>query len=64
VLVAILKIALDIAIALPLAEYLLQDRLMFFPQPLSPARRAEVAIRFPVVASINLHAADGMRVDA
>jgi len=64
VIAAILKVALGIAIALPLVIYLLQDRLMFFPQPLSPARRSEVAARFPAVDSINLRAADGTRVHA
>ena len=64
VLAAILKIALGVAIALPLVVYLLQERLMFFPQPLSPARRAAVAARFPAVASVTLRAADGKRVHA
>lgn len=63
-LAAILKIALAIAIAVPLVVYFLQDRLMFFPQPLSPARRAEVAARYPTAASITLRAADGTRVHA
>ena len=63
-LAAILKIALGIAIALPLVVYLLQDRLMFFPQPLSPARRAAVAARFPAVTSVTLRTADGKQVHA
>jgi pimeloyl-ACP methyl ester carboxylesterase len=61
---AILKIAIGVAIGLPLVVYLLQDRLMFYPQPLSQARRAFVANRFPAVEELELRAADGTRVHA
>jgi len=61
---AILKIALGVAIGLPLVVYLLQDRLMFFPQPLSQARRVFIAERFPGVEERVLRAADGTRVHA
>jgi fermentation-respiration switch protein FrsA (DUF1100 family) len=64
VLAAILKIALGVAIGVPLVVYLLQDRLMFFPQPLSPARRAAVSARYPELDSIMLQAVDGTRVHA
>ncbi|HSH06099.1 MAG TPA: alpha/beta hydrolase [Burkholderiales bacterium] len=61
---AILKVALGVAIGLPLVVYLLQDRLMFYPQPLSQARRAQVAQRFPAVEEVALRAEDGTRVHA
>jgi pimeloyl-ACP methyl ester carboxylesterase len=61
---AILKIALAVAIGLPIVVYLLQDRLMFYPQPLSQARRAVIAERYPGVEEIVLRAADGTRVHA
>lgn len=37
------------AIGFPLMMYLMQDRLLFFPQPLAQARRAEIKKRFPAV---------------
>ena len=61
---AFLKVALGVAIGLPLVVYLLQDRLMFYPQPLSQARRAQVAARFPAVEEIMLRAPDGTSVHA
>jgi len=61
---AILKVAIGIAIGLPLVAYLLQDRLMFYPQPLSQARRAFIAGRFPAVEELELRATDGTRVHA
>jgi len=63
-LAAILKIALAVAIGLPIVVYLLQDRLLFYPQPLSQARRAAIAERYPAVEEILLRAADGTRVHA
>lgn len=61
---AIAKVALGVAIGLPLLVYLLQDRLMFYPQPLSQARRAQIAERYPAVEEVALRAADGTRVHA
>lgn len=58
------KIALGVAIGLPLVVYLAQDALIFFRQPLPEARRAEVARRFPAVEELSLAAADGARVHA
>ncbi len=63
-LVAIGKIALGVAIGLPLIVYLAQDALIFYRQPLPEARRAEIARRFPAVEEVNLTAADGVRVHA
>jgi len=64
VLAAIVKIALGVAIGLPLVVYFLQERLMFFPQPLSEARRATLVRQFPAVRELSLRAADGTRVHA
>lgn len=61
---AIVKIALGVAIGVPLVVYLLQDRLMFYPQQLSQARRALVAERFAAVDEVALQAADGTRLHA
>jgi len=58
------KIAVAVAIGLPVVVYLLQDRLIFYPQTLTEARRAAVAKRFPAVHEIALAAADGTRLHA
>ena len=63
-LVSLAKIAVAIAIGLPVVLYLVQDRLIFYPQRLTEARRAEVAKRFPAVSEITLAAADGTRLHA
>jgi pimeloyl-ACP methyl ester carboxylesterase len=43
-----------IAIGVPVLMYLIQDRLLFFPQPLSESRRLEIAGRHPSVEEILL----------
>ncbi len=63
-LLALAKIAATVGIGLPLLLYLLQDQLIFYPQSLSDARRAEVARRFPDVQEVSLAAADGTRIHA
>ena len=52
------------AIGLPLLVYLAQDALIFYRQPLSEARRADVARRFPTVQEIFIHGKDGTRLHA
>lgn len=59
-----LKIAAAIAVGLPLVVYLAQDSLIFYRQPLTEARRAEVAKRFPLVREIFMQARDGARLHA
>ena len=61
---AILKICVAVAIGLPLVVYLAQDALIFHPQPISEARRAEIAQRDPRVKSIFLSTAGGTRLHA
>jgi uncharacterized protein len=62
------KILLAVAIGLPLVVYLLQDRLLFFPQPLNDAQRAQVRARFPAVREVYLesdsHKLHAWHVDA
>ena len=52
------------AVGLPLAVYLAQDARIFHRQPLSEARRAELARRFPEVLEIFVQAKDGARLHA
>jgi uncharacterized protein len=60
---SLLKGALAVAIGVPLGIYLLQDRLLFHPQRLDDARRAEVKKRFPGVEDAFLDA-DGAKLHA
>lgn len=63
-LVSIGKIALAIAIGIPLILYLAQDSLIFYKQPLSEARRADAAKRFPAAKEVVIQAKDGTRQHA
>jgi pimeloyl-ACP methyl ester carboxylesterase len=63
-LLALAAIALLLAIGVPAGFYLAQDRLLFFRQPLTEARRADVIRRFPAVEELMLEAADGTRLHA
>lgn len=60
----ILKVCVAVAIGLPLVVFLAQDALIFHPQSISGARRAEIAQRHPRVTSVFLPTADGTRVHA
>jgi len=57
------KIALVVALAVPLMMYLAQDSLIFHPQPTPEARRASIAQR-GAAQSVFLQAADGARLHA
>lgn len=59
-----LKIAATVAIGLPLVVYLLQERLIFYPQVLPEARRALIAKLYPAVQELSLRAEDGTRLHA
>jgi len=63
-LVSLGKIGLAVAIGLPLVVYLAQDALIFYRQPLSEQRRADVARRFPNVAELSLSTVDGTKLHA
>lgn len=45
---------LAVAVAFPLLIFLMQDRLIFHPQPLAEAQRAELRKRFPAVEEVFL----------
>jgi uncharacterized protein len=61
---SIVKVLVALAVALPLAVYLLQDRLIFHPQPVNDARRAQIAAAFPAAQEVFLRADDGTRLHA
>jgi len=60
--------ALALALGMPLLAYAFQDRLLFFPQPLSEARRTEVRQRFPSATEVFIESQQkklhGWHVDA
>ena len=60
----LVKLALGVALALPLLLYFFQDQLIFYPQPVPEARRALIAQRSAPAESVFLHAADGTRLHA
>lgn len=61
---SITKLVLGVALGVPLVMMVLQDRLIFFPQPTTKERRALVAQRFPAAQSVSIRAADGTRLHA
>ncbi|HEY3075102.1 MAG TPA: alpha/beta hydrolase [Burkholderiales bacterium] len=61
---ALVKLGAAVAVAVPLAAYLLQDKLIFQPQPLAEPQRQAIAARHPDVADTFLQAADGTRLHA
>lgn len=61
---SIVKVVLGVALGVPLVMMLLQDRLIFFPQPITEERRALVAQRFAAAQSVSIRAADGTRLHA
>lgn len=48
------KVALGVAIGLPVVLYFLQDRLLFFPQALEPGRREALARRGPAIEEVRV----------
>jgi uncharacterized protein len=60
---ALLALA-TVAAGLALAIFLAQDRLIFFPQPLSSTQREAIQARFPSVEERFLKAPDGTRLHA
>ncbi len=61
---AFCKIALAVAIGLPLVVYFAQDSLIFYRQPAVESRRAEIAKRYPAVREVFLKSDDGVRLQA
>lgn len=60
-LAAILAIVL---VGFPLLMFLMQDRLLFFPQPLDAASRDAIGKRYPFVKEISLRGESGERLSA
>jgi uncharacterized protein len=58
------KLALAVAIGLPLLMYLVQDSLIFHPQPLPESRQSAIGRRFANVERLFIDAADGTRLHA
>jgi pimeloyl-ACP methyl ester carboxylesterase len=57
-------IVLAAVLALPVAMYIGQERLIFHPQPATDAGRAQTASVFPGVAGVFIEARDGTRLHA
>lgn len=60
----VLKIIGTVVIGVPLLMFLLQERLIFMPQPLSEAALADTGTRFPKGQNVFAQAADGTRLHA
>ena len=61
---ALIKIVAAVIVAVPLAAYLMQDKLIFQPRPMVEAERQAIAARHRDVADTFLQAADGTRLHA
>jgi len=53
-----------VAVGIPLLMFLLQDRLLFFPQPLGAAARAAIGRQFPFAREIYVQSDTGERLQA
>lgn len=58
------KVLVAVAVGLPLFVWLIQDRLIFYRQPVAEAQRAAIEKRFPAAKSLFHAAADGTRLHA
>lgn len=56
------KLVLAFVVAVPLAVYFLQERLIFFPQPLSDAQRTQIEQHFPGVKQVFIRSPDGKKL--
>ena len=61
---AALKLIAAVLVGVPLLAFLLQERLIFMPQPLSEAERQDIGARFPKGQNVFARAADGARLHA
>lgn len=61
---SVAKLVVALAVGLPLLVWLVQDRLIFYRQPMADAQRAEVGRRHAGATSLFLSAADGTRLHA
>lgn len=53
-----------VVVGFPLLMFLMQDRLLFFPQPLDAASREAIGKRYPFVKEISLRGESGERLSA
>ncbi|TAK86929.1 MAG: alpha/beta hydrolase [Betaproteobacteria bacterium] len=60
----ILKVVLGVALGVALVVFLVQDKLIFFPQPITEEQRVRIAQRFAGAHSVSIRAADGTRLHA
>jgi len=63
-LLTLVKLGAAVVIGVPLAAYLMQDKLIFLPRPLTDEQHRAIAARHADVADVFLQAADGTRVHA
>ena len=61
---AVLKVVVAVVVGVPLLVFLLQERLIFMPQPLSQAALADIRLRFPKGQNVFAQAADGTKLHA
>jgi len=61
---SIVKVVLGTALVLALVVFLVQDKLIFYPQPVLEERRALIAQRFPGAQSVFIRSRDGTRLHA
>lgn len=61
---ALLKVVAGVVIGVPLLAFLLQERLIYYPQSLSEAELADIRLRFPKGQNVFATAPDGVRLHA
>ncbi len=61
---SVLFMLLAAVVGMSVAAFLLQDRMIFYPQPLSAAERVAVLQRFPATKELLLTSKDGKRLQA
>jgi pimeloyl-ACP methyl ester carboxylesterase len=64
VLASAAALLLVVALAFPALMYVLQERLIFFPQPLAERERAAIARQFPSAREVFIESADGKKLHA
>ena len=57
----VLNVAATVGVGVPLLAYLLQDRLICYPQPLSEVRPADVETNSPKGQNMFAQACDGIK---
>ena len=60
----LVKLAAAVVLGVPLIAYLMQDKLIFLPRPLSDEAHRAIAARHPDASDVFLQSADGTRVHA